>query len=645
MTTYHQFPRISTVFDASSDHPSNLLYSSSIRNALRRILSHEMLFNDMQEGGFDEEYVHRFLRTLPIIKWSEWGASPQTNVSIFLLCRYRPNVSKFFYDIISRWLVPGKRFHIGLFFSTDFKIFDFEESLFTISEIVLCLEGEMELEMVRRNLPMIEPEIRLGVASVYHASRIMEIKGLSADEKTTLIQEKIATLIQRRPQDFDYDIFSQMQHFLVMCREEFKAVREYRHMSRMISVFYLFRKVLRQQVETFSNKRHLSLKLVKARLHLPLGVKQVLAIFVGLNFLKENEVFEERHLFRALQHYVPDAQIIEDSFFIDENREDKIQTIYLEIEKADNAHFSLEEIQRLRKSLPEDLKNRVEQLMRPIFMPRNEEEVMRNIVTLSHQLKYIRDLPQVIISFDEQTDTDLFFTVILVRVLMADTLSIQELFMRGEGTLQFIPDRIKEVGMLRNKYTKEATVFRVQLPNEAFVREDHSVDLYKARQEVIAQLQKTIGEIRDFNGGMLAKQLEVFLSMKDLLGEVGRQHEFLLENFFHSLFPVALRSVLDPDILKKLFIMLLTLIQEERVRHAFHFKKEGERLFVMISVQELSAKQKVYKAIEHLHLLSSQLVWLHLQLFETLYLGYIYFCDEEEKQDLFLKTLQQTLDF
>ena len=32
----------------------------------------------------------------------------------------------------------------------------------------------------------------------------------------------------------------------------------------------------------------------------------------------------------------------------------------------------------LKERLSEDLKNGVERLMRPLFMPRNEEEVMRN---------------------------------------------------------------------------------------------------------------------------------------------------------------------------------------------------------------------------------------------------------------------------
>jgi len=47
-------------------------------------------------------------------------------------------------------------------------------------------------------------------------------------------------LFWKGPKDFDHDIFAQMQHFLVMCSEEFKGARDYAHMSRIIYVFYLF---------------------------------------------------------------------------------------------------------------------------------------------------------------------------------------------------------------------------------------------------------------------------------------------------------------------------------------------------------------------------------------------------------------------
>lgn len=610
-----------TLFNHSLEHPNHLLYHHSISNMLRRILPCELL-SDMD-------------RVLPVVQGFEWGGD--RSFSILLLSRYRLNAAKFFYDLISRWLLPGKRLHIGLFFSTDFKMGG-GESVYTISEIALSLEDSSDLEVVRANLSLIEPEIRLGVTSLYHASRIMEIKGLSSDEKTSLIQEKIATLIQMRPEDLDYDIFSQMQHFLVMCPEKFKAAREHQHMSRIIYVFYLFRKLLRKQVELYPNKRHLSVKLMNARIHLPFGTKRVLALFVGLNFLKENEIFEQRHLVKALQHYIPNLMPIEDSF-IDENREDNIRTIYLEIEKKSGEPFSLQEIKKLREELPEDLKTCVEQLMRPLFMPRNEEEVMRYIITLSQQLKYVRDLPQVVISFDEQTDNDLFFTIVLVRILTAESLPIQELFYRTKAALKFIPDRVKRVGVIRNKYPKEATVFRVCLQSRDFLREDHSLDLFKARQSVIAQIQQVMGEVRDFNGGMIAKQLEVFRELREELGEIAKENEFVLENFFHSIFPVELRSVVNALSLKTLFLLLLSSLEEGRVlkkQLPCYMNQELNAVYLIFPVVDEVEKKKIFTIVTELNLLSSQLLCLHLQLSGLFYIGYIYFTDVKRDQKSFL---------
>lgn len=636
------YPVISVTCDASLDNPNTLLYTGSIRSALRRILPNDLFFSEIKNEQMMQECLRSYHNLLPVVRWCEWGSKP-LNLSLFLLCRYRSNAGKFFYEMVSRWLLPGRRLNLSLFFSTDFRLPDLGSDVYTISEIVISLDQEQDLEMIRRNLPIIETELRLGIISVYHASRILEIKGLSADQKTSLIQEKISALVQKRQKDFDYDIFSQMQHFLVMCRNEFKAMRESHHMSRIIYVFYLFRKSLRLQVETFPNKRHLSLKLIKARLHLPLGIKRVLGVFVGMNFLKENEVFEQKHLIRAFQNYIPNVRMIEDSFFVNEGPDDKIHTIYIEVEKEDGEDFSLEEIKKLRRELPEDLKRRVEHLTPPIFMPRNEEEVMRNIVTLSHQLKYIRDIPQVIISFDEHSDTELCFTVILLRILHPDSAPIQEIFQKSKTRFKFIPDRIKSVGTLRNRYPKEATVFRVKLHNASFLRGDHSVDLYKARQEVIKELQRIIGEVRDFNGGMISKQMELFLALKGQLGDIGEQSEFLLENFFHSIFPVELRSVLDPGPLRVLFQLFLEMVEKGGVnkkRYETHVEEDTDRLYVMIGMQDFSLKVKIFDAIDRLYLRSPQLASVHLQVFDTVYLGYIYFCDDSVKKEAFIKAVQ-----
>jgi hypothetical protein len=258
-------------------------------------------------------------------------------------------------------------------------------------------------------------------------------------------------------------------------------------------------------------------------------------------------------------------------------------------------------------------------------MLRNEEEVIRHIVTLSGQLKFVRDLPQVILSFERQTETDLIFNVILVRILFPESLSIQNLFDQKQLLLTYIHDRVKRVGMLRKRYPKEATVFQVSFKSYPFLRDDHSVDLYKARQEVIKDLERVIGEIRDYYGGMIIKQLELLGALKHEIGELSRTDELLLESFFHSLYPVEMRSVLSPEPLRKLFSMW----KEKNQMVVL----EPEAVFVM-------GKRDFSLELVPLQLLDTELLVAKLETVEEKFWGYIYFSDNEEKRQGFLSTIK-----
>lgn len=630
------FAQISTVFDHAGDSPHSLLYSGSIRNALRRLLPTDFFFTE----EFNHECVEAFFRLLPVIKWSEWGEQSK-NLSIFLLCRHRANGIKFFYEMISRWLMPGKRPNMSSFFATDFKLPGISDETFTISEIVITLDFT-DIEKTRHQLPILESEIRLGLLSVYHANRILEIKGLSADEKTSLIQERIASLLERRPKDFDHDIFMQMQHFLVMCTEEFKAVREYGHMSRIIYVFYLFFKALRDQVDKHPGQRFVQIKLSKTFLHLAFGLKKVVGLFVALNFLNDNELFEERHFIRVLKHHFPDLSIVEDSFFSCISKEERTEVLYIEVEKGDGSDFSLSEMRKIKERLPDEIRNGIEKLTRPLFMPRNEEEVMRNIITLSNQLKLARDLPQVIITFDEQMENELSFTVIWLRVLQSTDLSLQELFEVCECFVKFVPDRIKRVGMIRNKYPKEATVFRLRFEAHPFLRSDQSVDLFKARQALVQELRRILGEFRDYNGGMIAKQYEQYQALKGLFSDLDKKEELLLENFFHSIFPIELRSMFNPHPLKNLFIMFLKAIaknRESEQKSAIFYEVDEQYSYFLLSYDTLHLKECATEAISCLQIPSSQLLTISMQVFEVYYLGYIYLEEKAESREKFLNEL------
>ncbi len=618
------------------------LYLEKARELLQKSLGSFFLENNLDKLKF-------FLdENLPIVRHSDLTLESNHSVlTITLLCKKREGAGAFFYDLVSRWLIPQNKRGAQLFFISDFR-FKFLEEEFTLAEVVVSLNSKTEKDEAIKNLRGILTEIKLGVVSDFHASRILQFKGLSYDHKTTLIQEKIASLIQSRSKDFGKSILSHMQHFLVTCSEEFKTQRDYNHISRIISVLFFIQGFLKQKLTSEPEKRHISVKFLKTKVLLGEKVKEVLGVIVGLNFLKEHEVFEKKHLLSAVKNHVPAAVDVPSSYFIEKDSDTPIQTLYLEIEKENGLDFSSEEVHKLRSKLADQLKEHIELLQQKVFMPRNEEEIVRGIITLSHQLKYVQDLPQVIISFDEQTETELCFNVIFLRVLRLKSPPLAELLKNtGIKDARFILDRVKKVGVIRRRYLKEANVFRILLPIEKFLRSDHSLDLNQARKAALEHLTQLAGEVRDYNGGLIHKQNEAYHQLVAVLGEINQNTIFLLEKFFFAIRPSDMAVTTSSAVLKSLFLMLLNAIKREEYRIKKHsdylFKKEKNALYLIIPVYNRSQKQDLKEKIS-LNFLSN-LLSFDLSYNDINYLGYILFAEDDLRSKNLLKLIQGFLTF
>jgi len=636
-----QIPRIEPIFSGQVSP----LYLDIIRETVSKIIVERMGVKDGFNGDGALILREQFLSLLPLVTATKCVEVPGT-MSFFALTKFRLNVFKFFFAMVSRWLVPGKRLNVVLIYAADFRLPDIGDDVYTLCEMMVRVETKRELELIMDNLSALETELQMGLASSHYARRILEIKGFSNDEKSAVIQENIAYLIDHRPTDFDQDALTEMQHVLLICREDFKLARECRHLSRIIGIHYLFRKGLRDVVKKAPEKRHLKLKLFKARIKQGDTPKRVLSVLVGVNFFRDKEALDKIHLLKAIQHYIPTAKPIENSFFSNRRGSEPICAMYLELEKSDGKEFTSEEIRLLRKELPSDLKNRIKHLLHPVFMPRNEEETIRNILSLSSQIKYLRDIPQVFISFDEQTHANVFFTVVLVRVARSENVPIQELFKNSNTCLQYIHDRVQNAGSLRKTHKKEATVFRIKLSKEQFLRADHTIDLNRARQTVVAELFNIMGDIRDFNGGMISKQNEVLTDLKGLLKNGVKYNDLLLENFFYSLTPVIMRNVLEPEAMHTLFLMLLSAIEERlSSAEAYSLNIIHDPLFVfaMIKAEDRSVRDELPRALSKLQLHSSQLAIASIPIYDATYIGYIYRSDDINRQQQFANVITQTL--
>ncbi len=663
-------------------------YISFVEGILKEMMDEEVLapLIEVNDSASARGALIQLNQDLPYFHCNLPEKAPSA-LAFTLLCTasFTHGVGRYVSDCLSRWLIPGKFFPLPAVHSLSFQFLADPEQNFFVHQVILQLENDHELSVIKNNLPSLIKEMRLNILAVKHARNIMTIKKLSHEQKSAIIQENIetiidrpskefdttiydhmqhfllklsaeekigqikdtfATFIEQNPNIFDRDIYTEIKHFVLLFREPFTGVRLLRHVGRIISYQYIYRKILQKQLKTAPKERHLLIKLLKTQLHLPKTIKSVVGILIGLNVLSDHERFGKLHILTALEHSLPAIKIVKDSFVADQRNHDKVRLFYLEIEKEDNSAFNLDDIKNLRKKLGHELKGQFENVIHPVFMPRNDEEILRNILLLANQLKYVKDIPQVVISFDAQSEEDISFTIILLRLLQpSKAVLLKEELEKSHTFLKFHDFEIKHVGHLRNKYIKEANVFKVHLNKKTFLRKDYSLDLFKARQAVYSELSSIIGEMRDFNGGILSKQHEIFHELKQLLLEDGHKDDFLLESFFYSINPPLMRSIFSPSILKSIFLMLV-----ECEKHSFKgdiykvsHKLEENYLLVVIGSENGTFKEKVLSSIGTLKIPSSHLASAFVDVYEVSCLGFIVRPADEPGIRLFLEKIHEAL--
>jgi hypothetical protein len=623
---------IITDFGQGTNHLNSSVYQEAIILGLKEVFPID--WNSEEDL---QALRSTFSQSLPKTFVSPIQTLPST-VSFKAIYKYRAGAFKFFFEMISQWLVPGTRLNVVSMFACDFKVPLFSQDLLTLCDVLIHLENHKEKEEIQRSLPIIDQEVRLGVKSSHYARRILEVKGLSDDIKIAMVQEHIVHLIQRKSQYFEHGLISEMQHLLIMCRDKFKNERTGRHLCRIIGYQYLFRNWIREKSGAEPLKRHIALKPFWRWIQKEKR-KPILSLMMGFNFLQESEIFGERHLLKMVRHFIPKAKMVEGSFFVSRLPQEGSQILYLEVEKPDGDPFLKNEVEALKRELPHDLEGHIEKRMPLLFMPRNEEEVMRNILSLTNQLRYIRDIPQVIISFDEQSENSLVFTVVVARLLKKDSPTIQELFKRFKSEMRYLHDRRKLMGALRQKYQKEATVFRLKIPKEPFERRDHSIDLYKARKVLSEELTRVIGEFRDFNGGMILKQSELLAKVRQVIGNRAKSHELLLDNFFYSLQPHVLQTVLEPEALARLFLLVLE-ASESREFKGVHIQVEPSFVYLLARADHLTLEEEIQRTAQALKIEPNQLAFTYIKVWQTPYLGYIYRSEDPAKQKKFCLAIE-----
>lgn len=545
----------------------------------------------------DKEKLKEWLgQHLPIIHWDE-SISPPDNFSIYLLCKQKKSIrtGMIFFELVKRYLIPEKELQFLSFFNSNFYLPEISSELYFAARLDFLVEDGRDFTKILHHLPQLARDVTHAISSSDYASYLFNSKSLNQDEKISLVHEELLRYIQKSPQVFDAELLKEMSRFLALSPPQFCRFRTSRHLARLVASHYLLRKKTDHALRFSQERRHIEVKFIHSKLHFPFGSKPVLGLVIGVGIFEKYEFLEDHHILYAIQKYIHSAQIVKNSYYSYQGAQDTVRLIYLELEKKDGSLFSIKEIQLLKSVLAEELKKRIEKLAPAIFMVRNEEETMKNVFLLSQEIKSLADLPQVMISLDKQGETDLSFTVILVRVQRNKASSMEEYFKELHEKCVFIPYKVQIIGYLRKKFPKEANIFHLKIPKDhAFLRADSSLNFYLARQKIVGILIEAVGEFRDYNGGLILKQAELFSQFKQLFKEVDEKQPDLLENFFFSISPIEAQATLPLSYLQPLFALTLECLQlgdlSKQQPYVIKYKKEEKWGLAVIRAREKGCK-------------------------------------------------------
>lgn len=373
------------------------LFVRFIEQLVEQMLPLEILedYRETESPTILRKIFQRLNEAIPLITYSFSEHTPSL-LYFNTLCSgtYTQGVGRFLSDLITHWLIPGKPLMLMSSSSLNFQFVENERNSYFMHQMVIEIADESDLHIIKNNLPIIAKEAKQTILAVKHARGIISLKHLTATQKASVIQENLIShlensgenvtdslythmhaflmkvlaeekikkttehmkpLIRQRPDFFETDIFEEIKHFILLFHDRFISLRNSRHLTRLITFLYLFRKSLKTER---IKEREIHLKLLKSKLLLPIGPRHVLGILVGINVLKEQEVFDYSSLFEVIQQCTSSVQRVKESEITDSRDQTTLRLFYLEIEKETGDPFTLEEIKELRKELPKNLRER-----------------------------------------------------------------------------------------------------------------------------------------------------------------------------------------------------------------------------------------------------------------------------------------------
>ncbi len=379
------------------------------------------------------------------------------------------------------------------------------------------------------------------------------------------IKQEIYRLYREQKERFDESLQRDLDFWLLTFRREFFTRRYPEYIAKIIIDSNELIRTIEWQISNNSKKRHLTLVATPSLITSPFSSKSIVGCLLGIQLESCCEMISRKEVKEALEACCMGFELL-DSFYKHNPNSSSIHIFYFEMGYQENDATNSINLSLFEKRFLKQIETRIQVLVPPLFMQRNEEEVMRNLLILRRETSSIQDIPQVMILYDNHTHQEITFTILLVRVKKSADSSVLDLLRLSKGNEEYIEGQVYFLGNFSEESIIEGNVFQIRLKNiSRFQRKNSSIDYNLSRKRIIECLQIGLGEVRDYNGGMFIKQDERFKELKEVFPEATTNYPEILENFFYSIWPIEKQATLPMELFSAFFKLFQTLFIEDQI--------------------------------------------------------------------------------
>ncbi|MDJ0652012.1 MAG: peptide ABC transporter substrate-binding protein [Simkaniaceae bacterium] len=381
-----------------------------------------------------------------------------------------------------------------------------------------------------------------------------------------VVKEKVGHLYAGEEKELDDTIQRKLDFWFLTFGIEFLTKRCPEYIAKIVVESSDLTRILEWDISTHPNRRASAFVTVPSTIVSTFSSKDIAGCLLGIQLESSHERVAREQIKDAIEACGVGFELL-DAFYRCHLDKSSVDIFYFEIGRQENEVEHPMDLSLFEKTFLKKIETRIQVLVPTLFMQRNEEEMMKNLLVLRKEAYAVQDTPQVMILYDQHTTQEITFTIILARVKKKDDPRIQDVVKLNKENENYIQGQVYSLEDLPEERTIEGNIFQIRLKNlSRFQKKNGSIDYFLSRKQIVACLQASLGEIRDYNGGLFFMQDKKLEELKKLFPEEAAHSFERLKTFFYSLRPIEEQATLPIELLTHFFKLFQGLIAEEQLQ-------------------------------------------------------------------------------